>query len=137
MSEIVTLAGTFKNEQELKRFTEATYIALKGAADRIKALEEENSKLRQLVSAPKENVVEKIIESPELAICNAQIGMIQNRALMKELTLEETKQLDLLIKNKRLLSGESTTIEGQKKKKFDYSDAELVRIAQKVENKNE
>jgi hypothetical protein len=132
MSEIITLAGTFKNQKELQTYCNAAYTALKASAEKIKQLEEENVKLRELVATPKENKVEVIIESPELAICNAQIDMLKMRALTKELTLEETKQLDLLIKNKRLLSGDPTTIEGEKKKpKRQYTDAELVLIAQK------
>jgi hypothetical protein len=136
MAEIITLSGTYRTTKELKEYCDAQYIALQGAVEKIKKLEEEITHLQQilattteLISSPK---VEKIIKTPELAICEAQIDILQNRALQKELTLEEVKILDLLIKNKRLLTGEATTIEGEKKKiKNQYSEAELVALAKK------
>lgn len=136
MAEIVTLSGTYKSSKELKEYCNAQYIALQGAVEKIKKLEEEITHLQQLLATTTELVtspkVEKIIKTPELAIVEAQIEILQNRALQKELTLEEVKVLDLLIKNKRLLTGEATTIEGEKKKvKNQYTEAELVALAKK------
>jgi len=137
MANIVTLYGEFPEVKSLVTYSNAQFVALKEAIDKIKKLEEEIAHLQQLLASttpltetPK---VEKIIKSPELVICETQIKILQNRALQKELTLEEVKIFDLLLKNMRLLMGDPTTIEGEKNKnlKLVYSDADLVKIAQK------
>lgn len=139
MAEIITLAGTFKSQLELQKYSDSQFLALKGAADKIKQLEDEVKHLQELIASTTSLIkVETIVKSPELQICEAQIRLFQLRSLDRELTLEETKQLDLLIKNKRLLSGDPTTIEGKKgKSKQDYPDEVLVRLAQKVEKISE
>lgn len=130
------ISKQFKTIDELKNYCSAQYMALQSAAEKITQLQEKVSHLEGLlISSVDDNAVSKIIKTPELAICEAQIGILQNRALQKELTLEEVKTLDLLIKNKRLLSGESTTIDGSKKPKREMSEAQLISIA-RTEKKN-
>lgn len=129
----------YSTMEELKRYTEAQYFALESAASKIKSLEDEVKHLQELLSAMTPSLddhqVERVIKSPELCIVEAQISLMTQRALSLPLTLEDTKQLDLLIKNKRLLSGESTTIDGAKKpQKKQISDADLIKIA-RIENK--
>lgn len=142
MAKLIVLDKEFKNTKDLVAYCNSQYIALQGATEKIKKLEEEITHLQQLLASTTQLLndpnVSKIIKSPELAICEAQLEILQNRALQKELTLEEVKTLDLLVKNKRLLTGESTTIDGSsKKKKYnDVSDAELVAIAKIEDKKN-
>ncbi len=129
----------YSTMEELKRYTEAQYFALESAASKIKSLEDEVKHLQELLSVMTPSLddhqVERVIKSPELCIVEAQISLMTQRALSLPLTLEDTKQLDLLIKNKRLLSGESTTIDGAKKpQKKQISDADLIKIA-RIENK--
>lgn len=140
MANIVVLGGKFKSTAELQKYSDAQFLAIQSALEKIKKLEEEITHLQQLLAETTQLIgnVTKTIKSPELAVCEAQIELLQNRALTKELTLEEVKTLDLLIKNKRLLSGDPTTIEGKrvKKPKVDYSEAELVKIASQQDKKN-
>lgn len=145
MSNIIKLKTTdkeFNNIQELIDYSSAQYLALESAVKKIKILQEEVQHLQQLLASTTELIeedskVQKIIKAPELCIIEAQIDILQNRALQKELTLEEVKVLDLLIKNKALLSGEPTTVVGQRKKnKSKYSEAELILIASDKEGKN-
>lgn len=129
----------YSTMEELKRYTEAQYFALESAASKIKSLEDEVKHLKELLSAMTPSLddhqVERIIKSPELAICEKQIEFIMLRALHHEMTLEDVKILDLLIKNKNLLSGQATTIDGAKKpQKKQISDADLIKIA-RIENK--
>ena len=46
--------------------------------------------------------------APEEIICIEQIAKLKERSNGRELSLEEVKRLDLLIKNLRLIKGEST-----------------------------
>ena len=132
----------YRTLEELKAYSVAQYAALVSAADQIKKMKEEITHLKELLSyhTPElsDNNVTQVIKSPELCIVESQIIQISRRAMDKELTLEETKQLDLLIKNKRLLTGESTTMEGSTKPKVrkDISEAQLISLA-RIESKNE
>lgn len=130
-SNIVTLAGRFATNKDLQKYCDTQFLALQSAAEKIQRLQVEIEHLQGLLAGQSPSI-ERLLKSPELAICEAQIGMFQNRALIKELTLEEVKILDLLVKNKLLLSGQATTIEGttKKKSKEEYSEAELIKIAQ-------
>lgn len=139
MSNIIKLpeiGKEFKTIKELSEYSTAQFYALQGAVEKIQKLQEEISHLQTLLASTtsliEDNNVSSIIKSPELAIVEAQINLLTNRAIRQELTLEEVKILDLLVKNKRLLSDESTTIEGKTAKpKKEYSEAQLISLAQK------
>lgn len=141
MAEIITLAGRFKNSGELQRYADAQYLALKSASDRITKLEDEIKHLKGLLAATVpvvgEHKTDLFVVSKEQAILEAQIRLLNDRGLEKELTLEETKRLDLLIKNLNLVKSQNFTIPADSKKvdKRSVSDAVLVQIAsQKNEN---
>ena len=51
----------------------------------------------------------------EEMIADIQLRRLTERAKMSELTLEEIKKYDLLVKNKRLAQGKPTGIDGSKK----------------------
>lgn len=137
--EITTMAGVFKSVKDLITYTDAAYLTIKSANDRIKQLENEVHHLQQLLAETtpliEDSNVAKIIKSPELVICEAQIQILQNRALQKELTLEEVKTFDLLVKNKKILLGEAPLDGSSKRKpKQVYSDEALIQLAQ-IEDK--
>jgi hypothetical protein len=67
--------------------------------------------------------------SDEINIVESQIKFLKATAEQRLLTPEETKQLDLLIKNSLLLKGNQTTISASYTKTSNFSDAELVDIA--------
>jgi hypothetical protein len=139
MADIITLDGRkFKSNQELLAYTNAQYLALQAASDKIKKLEEEVTHLQQLLAATTpligDNKVEIYNKPIEQAVVEAQIQLLSKRALEKELTLEEVKTLDLLIKNKKLCE-DGKTLETKKRKKKEYTDAELIEMA-KPENTN-
>ena len=66
--------------------------------------------------------------SPEEIICIEQIAKLKDRSYNRELTLEEVKRLDLLIKNLRLIKEQSTENVSQVKYR-DISEATLVELA--------
>ncbi|HEY8390187.1 MAG TPA: hypothetical protein VIL26_04460 [Clostridia bacterium] len=109
-------------------------------------LKEENRKLKEAVNQliarldaldqTKNKLVKLEISSEELII-ERQIQFLKESAMLRPLTLEETKILDLHIKNKRLLTDKSTINAKYKSLPDDMSDDELLRIAESVETQEE
>ena len=111
-------------------------------------LEEENIALKQTVSKllveidrlhDKEqgsDIIELGPITSEMLIIEKQIQFLKATALTRMLSLEETKILDIHIKNKRLLEGSSTSILDAEFKSLpaNMSDEELLRIAESVES---
>lgn len=133
MSDIVLDFKTFKNTKELSEYATAQFLALQSAVEKITELQKKVHHLEELLKSSQpiigENSVERIIKSPELAIVEAQINLLTQRALTRELQLEEVKTLDILIRNKQLLSDQPTTIPGESKPKKKPSEAQLISIA--------
>lgn len=66
----------------------------------------------------------------EELISSAQLERLKNAALNRELSLEEVKKFDLLVKNKRLAQGEATTIDANYRSlPANIQKTELIRIA--------
>lgn len=133
---ISTLAGEFKTITELQEYCDAQYTALNKAMERVKQLEDEIAHLKTLLEGSTEVIMEKKPElevSPEQAICEIQIQKLQNDAKQRQLTLEETKRLDLLIKNLYLAKGQPTQITKNNINPAGYSDIDLMKIAQQPE----
>lgn len=77
-----------------------------------------------------------IITTPEQELLEVQINNLNSISRERKLTLEEVKTLDLLIKNKRLISQKSTS-NNEFTLPDEMSDDELMRIAESVENETE
>lgn len=105
------------------------------------ALKENVEHLKELLltSVPLINDVQRIIVTPEEALIEKQIGILQLKGMVEELSLEDVKKFDLLNKNKQLISNTSATIVA-KSKHLPYSNAELLSLvsrAPKAPNNNE
>lgn len=99
-------------------------------------LESENEMLKEKVVALEKMLADSSTSkllgldvAPEELICLEQIKLIENTSRARELTLDEVKKLDLLIKNLRLIKNQST--ENLNPSYRDVSEAELVAIATK------
>lgn len=99
-------------------------------------LEAENEMLKEKVAALEKMLADSsttkllgLDVAPEELICLEQIKLIENTSRARELTLDEVKKLDLLIKNLRLIKNQST--ENLNPSYRDVSEAELVAIANK------
>lgn len=68
--------------------------------------------------------------SPEQELIQTQINNLNSSSRVRNLTLEETKMFDLLIKNQRLLNDESTLNADFKNLPSDVSEDELMKIAE-------
>lgn len=119
----------------------------------IKKLEEDNVALRQMVNNLNTQLSQKtqeiqhlmellnntvpvigeatpIIPTDEEVIAEFQLKALKAAAMTRDLTLDEVKRYDLLVKNKRLAQGNATTIDGHAKKLPQNLDQKtLIQIA--------
>lgn len=80
-------------------------------AELITNLERENTALKKQVQELKHQLAQQSLghlTTPEELVCIEQIEVLRNRSAQRELSLEEVKKLDLLIKNLRLIKEQST-----------------------------
>jgi hypothetical protein len=122
---IKTLANDFKNTGVL----EIEIKTLKTRCDQLEAYN--NHLLAELDRARKvdRSGVIKLYLTPEQEILEQQISRIQAVSRERTLTLEETKMLDLHIKNKRLLDDKST-VNAEYKDIKNSSISDLLKLAE-------
>lgn len=132
--DIESLITDYK-KSELKEYSKQQYLALQQATKKITELQEEIKHLQILLVSTTtliQDNVEKIIVSPEEALIEHQINLLetQYRGTDKHLTLEDVKKLDLLIKNKKILQEQNKIIQGKSKPVVNaISYDELVKLA--------
>lgn len=132
---ITTLAGTFADEKSLQTYCDEQFKTIKILSEENNKLKEEINHLKFLVASTTEilgvgqNPIQ-IIVSNEQALLEAQINLIQKRSMTVELSLEDTKRLDLLLKNLKLVKElEAPTFKGESKPVI--SDEKLLELASK------
>jgi hypothetical protein len=115
----------------LEDFTASQHKLVEKLCKQIENLKEKNKHLEEIMkSLTKNNVVMDI--SAEELICIEQIEILKNRSSQRELSTDEVKRLDLLIKNLKLLRQESTVIMSSKSYRT-LPDEDLLAIAQSEE----
>lgn len=98
-------------------------------------LKKENDLLKEKVTHLEGLLVKTTPVTPEELICVEQIDIIKQKSAGRELSLDEIKRLDLLIKNLRLVKEQSTqTIEHKDYRNVKETD--LVAIARELEEDN-
>ncbi len=132
MADLISIEQLRKDFQEktkakdIKEFAVAQQNLIENLLNEIKSLKEKASHLENLM---KSNFKPTQALSDEEVICIEQIGILKQKSSGRILTLEETKQLDLLVRSLKLIREESTII-------INHSDpsgmkeSELVAIAQ-------
>lgn len=93
-------------------------------------LQKEIEFLREKLSHLETTLVKQSVITPEEMICVEQIALIKRTSTGRELSLDEVKRLDILIKNLRLIKDQSTQAVDHK----DYrnvKELDLVEIARK------
>jgi regulator of replication initiation timing len=145
---IATMAGEFKDMKELQAYCDAQYVQLDSALKRVHELELEVAHLKELLSGAvplvephteatavaktvqPEQKVDLVVRSDEQTICEVQINMLKSTAMNRPLTLEETKRLDLLVKNLSLIKAQQAAIPADYSKlPPNVSAADLIAIA--------
>lgn len=132
MENITTLTNKFSDFVELQTFADQQYKALLKAKSKIELQQQEIEHLKLILLsaqlAPSEP--ELIIKSNEQTICEIEIERLRSTTLERSLTLEETKKLDLLVKNLMLCKGTYKDISVDfKKLPKDISQDTLLAIA--------
>lgn len=128
MSEIISIDDLKKQysdklkTKELREYVQSQQKLIENLLAENKSLKEKLSHLEQLLTS---NVTKS---SQEEIICIEQIEILKSKSASRELSLDEVKRLDLLIKNLRLAREQSTEVITT----TDYSEvkeADLVAIA--------
>lgn len=105
---IIKISEKFQTHAELQEYCNKQYESLKQAREIIQSLRAEVIHLKELLTSSNHLVnssPELIVKSVEQTICEIQIEMLRTEAMDRSLTLEETKRLDLLVKNLLLCKG--------------------------------
>lgn len=138
MGEIVEIFNDFKTEVERQQFITKQHEAISQLLVQNRALSAEVEHLKTLLTSTVliEHPTVTIEKSLEELLIDTQIGLIKLRG-MSELTLEDVKKLDLLLKNKSLIKSQDVSIQAESKKldKKHYTNAELIKLAS-VKNDN-
>lgn len=128
---------TLKTDKERQSFVEMQFSISVALQRRIKQLDDEVKHLQELLASTTALVpiATPIIVTPEEGLIDKQLSLLEEQHRGgQSLSLEDTKKLDLLIKNKRLLREQTTTIQGESKPvKGKHSTAELAQLAAKGE----
>lgn len=123
---VLTLYKELKEDIDKQKFLEAQQNTLIKLKEKIVQQEAEISHLKSLLISTS-SLTPRIIVSPEEALIDEQIHLIQKRSIGQELNLEEVKKLDILLKNKGIFNKENKTLEASSKK-LPTSSAELIDI---------
>lgn len=130
---INTLAENFASEKDLQSYCDQQYILIQELRNENKKLTEEVEHLKFIIASNTEilpsNETVQIVVSKEQALLEEQITIIQQRSFGKELTLEDTKKLDLLIKNLKIVKEDSPKTFDIKSKKFKATTDKLLEVA--------
>lgn len=137
LTDISTMYGSFKDVAELQRQFELQSKALSNSYDRIKELEEENLSLRKQIEAiPRNEIVlndpiSTFVVPTEERLCKNEIEKLEMLSQERSLTFEETKRLDLLMKNLYLAREKNKVIDGKADKIKELTDDDLLLLIQK------
>ena len=129
-------------KDEIKQL-QAHNIGLSQVVDKLlKQIEEKTNEIRHLQdmlakSVPIIGDITPMIVSDEEVIAEYQLKALKSAAMVRDLTLDEVKRFDLLVKNKRLAQGNVTTIEGKKGLPKELSKEQLIQIASNPKREGE
>lgn len=117
--------------KDLKAFAEQQQKVIETLVSSNRSLSEKVSHLENLLmSLENNNVISQI--STEEMICIEQINVLRGKSANRELSLDEVKRLDLLVKNLRLIREKSTQVINTREYTH-VKEAELVAIATQTE----
>lgn len=130
------------SSKTIKDITESGSLALlKQEIDRLKTLTESQQeyigqllntldvKEREILALQNNTTPDKIIISDEEQIAAGQLRLLKQKAESGELTLDDIKRFDILVKNKRIAQGSSPTIDVNHNVLDTISTVDLLKIA--------
>lgn len=113
--------------KDVRVFAEKQQELIENLIEQNKSLTEKIKHLETLL-LNRPSAVKIEISSEEL-ICMEQIDILRSKSSSRELSLDEVKRLDLLVKNLRLIREESTEVINTTGYSTDVSEDTLVAIA--------
>lgn len=123
---------SFQDENAKIQFLESQFSLVLELQNKLKIAEEENLHLKELLisNVPHLNLPLPVIITPEEYLIDSQISILENRGRQNghELTLEECKKLDILLKHKKIIKEGKEVIKADKPKS-SLSKKELALIA--------
>jgi len=127
---IKTLENEFKSNGVLEKTVSEQKKLIAAQEETIKKLLAEVDRLQGIDKA----AVIKLELTPEQQIIEMQIMRLQQTSMERSLTYDETRMLDIHIKNKRLMDDKSTINADYKTLPTDITEDELLRIADGAQN---
>ncbi len=112
--------------KELKEFAHSQQLLIEQLCVQNQTLKD---KLAHAESMMMQGNAFKIPMDAEELICIEQIALLKGKSASRELSLDEVKRLDILVKNLRLIRDQSTQVIDAKEY-TDVREEDLVRIAQ-------
>lgn len=104
-STIDKMIGQYQNNVELEQYAAALVKANQQLQKKLSLSEQKNKELEQMLTAMTPTIVQTPSEakhlltlSDEEAICRMQLKLLHDKSLGRELTLEETKKVEILTK---------------------------------------
>lgn len=135
--EIKEIGRVFKNTHELTEYVITQNKALAYATDKIRELEEKFKCGTQVAEAGANIKTSTVVRSIPEALCQIEIDRLMAKAITTPLDFEETKKLDILIKNYYLAKEKEAPKRNDKPKFGDLvlTDEDLTKMAkQKITN---
>lgn len=138
MSEILTsieqLAPKALTYSELEEYSNSQYLTINTLQLKITQLTDEISHLKKVLSTAK-LVDEAVVIHPEpsTVICEMEINRLKEISFQRGLTLEETKRLDLLVKNLLLSKEQKKDVSTSFRNLSGLSKDSLMQIASQPE----
>lgn len=124
---VIDFTEKFKSQKELKEYARAQFITLLQVNKRIAELEAENARLKQqLADQPAASAL--LPKTSEEDICAIELRRLLEQAKDRALTFEETKRMDLLVKNLYLVK-DKLNAKPSASKSRDIDEATLVMLA--------
>jgi hypothetical protein len=127
-----------KSIQDLSTDVTALFPEKMPSIDFIDKLKSENlvlkKKVKQLEGMLMSSKDHLLLKAPpaEERICIKQIELLNQHSMMRELTLEEVKKLDFLVKNLKILQKSNET--DDKKEERDVSESDLLALVSEDDN---
>jgi hypothetical protein len=124
-----------KSIQDLSTDVTALFPEKMPSIDFIDKLKSENLVLKKKVKQLEGMLMSsKDLKAPpaEERICIKQIELLNQHSMMRELTLEEVKKLDFLVKNLKILQKSNET--DDKKEERDVSESDLLALVSEDDN---
>ena len=126
LDNITSLAGKFATAVEASVYIDKQNLLLMQARDHILFLESEVKRLQNILNS----VPSLLPKTNEELICEAEISKLMHISSQRNLTLEETKKLDLFVKNLYLAKDSKKDIKPDYKTlPQGFTEANLVEIA--------